>query len=664
MALAAGIMILKDPDVEHKITAVNGQEVEFIGVAEVDIYMHPRLTIKRKANVAKLPSQEFIIGRDILSQFGKFEFDFQFRQFKVGGVTILFAPKCASEVPAEVFLVEDLEIPARTQVVVPCGITTHSRRRDMLFVPRELGNAYQGSAIASALVHPTSSIIPVCFLNAGFRPQLLHENTTVGLLRSVAQSDTVKRLGTLRAETNSSLLRDSICTTSDRSHSTKQQLNSIKLRKTLNLTDADLTSKQKEQLLDLLVQNVDTFAFDDRDLGSCPLVQHEIVTGDAAPIRQRPYRVPMHQRQIIKQHIDEMLKADVIRPSISPWASPVVLVKKKDGKDRFWVDYRKLNNVTKKDVSPLPRIDEILDVLGRARFFSTLDLRAGYWQIPVAPQDREKTAFVTYEGMFEFNKLPFGLCNAPATFQRLMEIVLAGLNWLTCAVYMDDILVFSVSFEDHLRDVQNVINTIRSAGLKFKPEKCQFARASIKFLGHVVTPSGIRPDPEKLVAVRGMPDPKNKDEVRSFLGLASYYRRFVRDFAQIADPLHKLLKKNADFKWAEQHSNAVGTLKDKLLSAPILHYPDFSKLFTLFTDASGVGIGAVLAQDTDGQDHPIAYISRALKKSERNYPPIEWEALAVVWAIRQFRHYLYGRRFIVITDHAPLRWLMSPNHMS
>ncbi|MEM7070058.1 MAG: reverse transcriptase family protein [Pseudomonadota bacterium] len=362
-----------------------------------------------------------------------------------------------------------------------------------------------------------------------------------------------------------------------------------------------------------------------------------------------------------------MLENGIIRPSCCPWASPIVLVKKKNGQDRFCIDYRKLNQVTRRDVYPLPRIDDILDSVSNARYFSTLDLRAGYWQIGVAAEDREKTAFTTFYGLFEFNVLPFGLSNAPSTFQRLMEVVLAGLNWKICAVYLDDVLTFSDTFPNHLADLQQVFNAIRKADLRLQPHKCQFARKSINFLGHKLSRAGISPDPTKLMAIKAMPAPASRDEVKSFMGLASYYRRFIKNFAKIADPLHQTLRKNVTFNWGTDQETALNAnrVKQLLTKAPVLRFPDFTRTFYLHTDASKLGIGAVLSQlDDDNLDHPTMFLSRTLRPAEKNYATIEWEALAVVWSIKTLRHYLLGRHFVVVTDHAPLRWLMSPNHMS
>ena len=293
-------------------------------------------------------------------------------------------------------------------------------------------------------------------------------------------------------------------------------------------------------------------------------------------MKQPPHRLPFHKRKEVHKHLDQMLAADVVEPSSSPWSSPVALVKKPDGSSRFCIDYRALNNVTRKDAYPLPRIDDTLDSLGGAKYFSTLDLQSGYWQVDVDSESRDKTAFSTLFGLYQFKRMPFGLTYAPATFQRLMAVVLRGLTPLMCLVYLDDIIVFSTTFE-YIERLRLALSRLREAGLKLKPRKCRLLCEHVRFLGHVVSEQGVSTHPEKVRPIAEWPTPTCVQDVRSFLGMAGYYRRFVRDFSTVARPLNKLLERDAAFEWNEDSEGTFRVLKDVLSSAPILSFPDFDR---------------------------------------------------------------------------------------
>ena len=421
----------------------------------------------------------------------------------------------------------------------------------------------------------------------------------------------------------------------------------------------DLSEQEREEMLTLLLMYEDVLADKDEELGRTALVQHSIDTGDAPPIKQQVRSIPVARQHEVRKLLDEMLQKDVIQPSASPWASPVVLVQKKDGTLRFCVDYRKLNAVTRKDAYPLPRIDETLEALGGSKWFSTLDLLSGYWQVEMNEQDRSKTAFSTREGLFEFKVMPFGLCNAPATFQRLMDMVLAGVKWSRCLVYLDDIIVMGKSFHHHLLNLRVVIDKLREAGLKMKLSKCAFFRKEVLYLGHKISREGISTDPSKVDAVNKWPTPATVQELQKFLGLTGYYKRYVRNFASIAKPLHRLTEKGRDFKWTAECAEAFGRLKGLLVSAPILTFPDFNNSFILDTDASEYALGAVLSQEVEGCERVVAFASRVMNKAERKYSVTRKELLAVVTFTKHFRSYLLGRRFVLRTDHSALQWLYS-----
>ena len=428
-----------------------------------------------------------------------------------------------------------------------------------------------------------------------------------------------------------------------------------------------LCEKESAQLRKLLAEYHDIFSLNDDERGETDLVEFKIDTGDASPKKQAVRRIPFAARQEIVEQLEKMQRNGVIKPSESPWASPVVLVRKRDGSLRFCVDYRALNLVTKPDLFPLPRINDLLDQLGKSKYFSTLDLKSGYWQIKVNADSQEKTAFITHKGLFEFRVMPFGVTNAPAVFQRLMQRVLAGLQSESAtefvSVYLDDVIVFSESLVDHIKHLKAVFDRMRKAGLMLNPKKCKILCDEVEYLGHVVTPCGLKPNNRNLDAIKNFPPPATLKQLQQFLGLTSYYRRFVPSYAKIAHPLHALTRKGALFQWSAECEIAFDTLRAKLLTVPVLAYPDFNKDFTLETDASKFGLGAILSQYQEDQKlHPVAYASRSVSATEANYAITDLETLAVVWAVTHFRYYLYGHKVTIITDHAAVKAILgAPN---
>ena len=422
---------------------------------------------------------------------------------------------------------------------------------------------------------------------------------------------------------------------------------------------SEMTEDEKTRWKNQVKRFQGIFAASKADLGRTSLVRHAIHTGSALPIRKPPRRLPLGKRKTEQEEVRTMLERGVIQPSSSPWASPIVLVTKKDGSTRFCVDYRALNNVTLKDAYPLPRIDDSLDALNGGKYFCTMDLMSGFWQIEMEPEDQCKTAFSTSLGLYEFKVMPFGLVNAPASFERLMETVLRGLQWEECLVYMDDIIVAGDSISQCLDRLENVFERLQEAGLKLKPSKCSFFRKSVQFLGHVVSENGIHTDPEKIAAVKNWPVPKTPKQVRSFLGLCSYYRRFINNFADIARPLHKLTEKTAKYEWTSSCQQAFDYLKQTLTSAPILSYPKPEGQFILDTDASQEAVGAVLSQLQNDTEHVLGYYSKSLSKEERSYCVTRKELLAVVKALKHFHPYLYGRKIILRTDNSAVSWMRS-----
>ena len=438
----------------------------------------------------------------------------------------------------------------------------------------------------------------------------------------------------------------------------------------VNLDESNITEEQREKVQELLQRWHKVFAFSSTELGKAEGVEHHIRLTDDVTFKDKPRRIPPGMYEEVKQHLKEMVACGAIRPSSSPYSSGVVLVRKRDGSLRVCLDFRRLNSKTIKDAYLMPNIEETLDHLHGAKWFSCLDLQAGYWQVEMAEEDKAKTAFCLGGnlGFWECNRMPFGLCNAPATFQRLMETCLKDLP--NCFAYLDDIIIFSSgSLEDHMKKLEAVFQRLLACGLKLKPKKCHLMMKKIKYLGHIVSEQGIEADPEKVDAIQKWPLPSTVQELRQALGFLGYYRRFVKDYSKLAKPLHDLLKgvenksrvnKKTPVDMTEEATAAFQQLKEKLTSSPILAFADYSAPFELHTDASGQGLGAVLYQQQDGKLRVIAYGSRGLKPSETHYPAHKLEYLALKWAVcDKFKDYLYGNYCDVYTDSNPMSYVLS-----
>ena len=421
---------------------------------------------------------------------------------------------------------------------------------------------------------------------------------------------------------------------------------------------SELNEQDQNGFAKLLIDYPDTFSKGPLDLGKTDIVKHDIQLTDEKPIKQAPRRMSQAKQEDADRQIDQFVEMGLAQPSNSAWAAPMVMVKKKDGSLRMCIDYRALNEKTVKDAYPLPNTSELFDSLSGSQWFSTLDLASGYYQVENTDKAREVSAFATRKGLFEWTCMPFGLCNAPATFSRLMDRMLTGLHWQICLVYLDDVIVFSKTPAEMLDRLRIVFQRLRSAKLKLKPSKCHLFQRKVKYLGHIISQDGISTDPDKVESVKHWPVPTNVHEIRSFTGFANYYRRFVPNFATIAKPLYDLTDKNVPFKWTKECQTAFDSLRIQLITAPVLSFPSPDGLLILDTDASAVGIGCVLSQVQNGIEKVLAYGSRCLSKEEKNYCTTRLELLAIVTFTNQFRHYLLGREFIVRTDHSSLRWLV------
>lgn len=433
----------------------------------------------------------------------------------------------------------------------------------------------------------------------------------------------------------------------------------------LNIGNQELTDEQRRRLQDLIERNSDLFSDVTGKIGHCTLLKHRIrLEGDPMPVRHKAYPLDPRRKAEVEKQLEKLINNDIIEESCSPWAAPILMVGKKDGGSRFCVDYRSLNKLIKFDGYPVPDINEYIQSFGASTnfpsWYSTLDLESGFFQLDLEEESKELTAFVTHMGLYQFKRVPMGLKSSSPLFQRTMATVLRGLNWRSCLIYIDDLCVFSNSFDQHLVHLGEILDRFREAGLTLKLAKCKFAQEKVNYLGHVISKEGILPDDDKVRAVREFPIPRDLKGVRAFLGLTSYYRRFIPTYAKLASPLYALLQKDVLFEWSEPCQKAFEVLKRKLMSPPVLAYPNFEEPFIVYTDASKEGVGCVLSQrGSDDKVHPICYASRTLTKTEANYSVPDLECLAIYFATAYFKHYLQYKKFLVLTDNISLSWLMS-----
>ena len=618
-----------------KLIAANGEGISVYGKAFLPLTFGDT-TAEHQTVVCNLSGSIGILGIDLLERLGAVaDLSKGLLSLKSTGATVKLH-KRNMPVVARVTVAEPAVLPPHSEMIIN-GRPDQRRWREKIGIVEPLRNfgGIDPILTAKCVVDSSSGSVPVRVANLGDEPVVLNRGTVVALIKPI------ESIEPLPVPEDKGPPPSSV---------------PAHLQEMVEGACANLSPEQALKVTNLISEFQDIFVGPNGELGKTDLIKHEIDTGTARPIKQHPRRQAITRRAVVDAEVEKMLEAGAIEPSDSPWASPIVLVTKKDGSTRFCIDYRRLNACTRKDAFPLPRIDDSLDALSGSAWFCTLDLASGYWQVPVAEADKPKTAFCTRNGLFHFRVMPFGLANAPATFERLMELVLKGLTFDRCLVYLDDVIVFGRSFDETLENLRAVFVRMRQANLRLKPSKCVLFRKSVSFLGHTVSDKGIGCDPEKIEAVRSWATPSNATEVRSFLGFASYYRRFIPKFATIASPLHALTG-SGKFVWDEACTSAFETLKDKLVSAPILAYPQEEGLFILDTDASNFGIGAVLSQVQAGEEKPVAFASRLLSKSQRRYCTTMKELLAVWRFCNHFRHYLLGRKFLLRTDHKALTWL-------
>ena len=433
------------------------------------------------------------------------------------------------------------------------------------------------------------------------------------------------------------------------------RLNNSDILNNLDSKLGHLNPEEREQLAQLIVDYKHLFP----DVPSKTDKRfHDVDIGDSMPIKQHPYRMSPVKKECLKEEIQYLLENDCIEPSNSDWSSPCILVPKPDGTYRLCTDYRKVNGVTKTDSFPIPRIDDCIDKIGKAKYVTKFDLLKGFWQIPLTGNAKEVSAFVTPDGLFRYKVMPFGMKNSPATFQRLINTLIAGMGGI--GAYIDDVIIYSDFWENHIGTIKEFFDRRTEYRLTVNLVKSEFCHGTLTFLGHVVGQGQVRPVSAKVQTISDFPIPTNKKEPMRFLGMAGYYRKFCSNFSTISAPLTNLLKKNTKFVWTQSCQEAFDKLKAILKSEPVLAAPDFQKPFKLAVDASDVGAGGVLLQeDESGVDHPVCYFSKKFSKCQKNYSTIEKECLALILSIQHFEVYISSSSSLVTvyTDHNPLTFL-------
>ncbi len=573
-----------------------------------------------------------ILGNDFLRN-NKVSINYFRQEITIGNQHIPFylnSAECMSRVssskPHKLTVPQDTVLPSRSTTLIKLPIS----KRGLLTPFVKTMETY--NLIIPEILYPDKGQIEVPILNLNKYPVTLNAHTCLGHIEDV---DDIQH-------TNYEF--NSFCyAASSSSPSFEFKIN------------PELSSAQREQLLKLLHEYSDVFATSEHDTGlyNGPEMVR-LNTGDSAPISSPPYRKSHTESKVIQKHIKGLLEKGIIRESNSDWASPVLLVSKPDGGVRLCIDYRRLNQVLKDDKFPMGRLDDLFDCLHGTKYFSKLDIQSGFYNFQIHEDDREKTAFITHEGLYEFNRVPFGLRTSPAVFNRMMRKIFGKLMYSRVFIYVDDLLVYGRSFDEHLNSLKEVFNKLLANNLKLKSSKCSFGFSQVKLLGHIVGKNGISVDPEKVEAIQRIPIPTTPTEVKSILGLASFYRRFIPHFSDISRPLSNLTKKAVKFVWTQTCQRAFDLLKDRLMSSPVLTQFDESLPVILYTDSSNYAVGALLCQIQNGVERVIAYASRLMNPSEQNFTTSEKECLALIFALEKWREYCYGRKIIAYTDHLAL----------
>ena len=672
---------------------VDGSHMKILGKISIPMTIC-RLTLTQTFYIFKKLNQSVILGRDFLKE-QKAHVDYDRDTIEIQGGLVIAQMFSSPHKSGLARLINRISIPPQSATVAKVKVRNSGIKGTSLIEPiRTLPSKHQVIG-ARAIANIQNEQTCVQILNPTHEWVYLKANEPVARIDSIENSDLLCEIDDSSPENVSNISQhentgntqsdthntQSTCTPSNtqatsgntQSHAetdiplineVQTDEHYIQIANTLgvDLSHSNLSEEQKRKLLVLIGKNRDVFATCTAELGHTDLHPHKIITQDVPPVRRPQYRTTPEQKAEIERQTKELEEHGIISRSNTLWQAPVLLVKKKSGDYRFAVDFRGLNKVTHPINFPITHFQDVVDCLGQAKasIYSVLDMAQGFFQIPLDPETKHKTGFVTHQGVWEFNRLPFGLMNSPMAFSAVLSEVLHNISYKFALTYIDDCLIFSKSFDEHLIHLSQVFDRFRQANLPLKPSKCHFAAQEVKYLGHRFTQEGIGVDTDKIKAVVDFPTPKNQTDVRAFLGLSGYYRKFVEGYAGIARPLHQLLQKDHKFQWTDACDAAFKKLKEKLTSTPILAFPDFSEdsRFLLYTDASHQSIGYVLGQrDKKGREVVVGYAGRSLRPAEKNWGISDLEGLALVEGIRYFHTYLANRPFTVYTDHIALRTL-------
>ncbi len=662
-----------------KITSASGHQVKIEGEAIIKIGTPKGHPIEHKVFVTDNSPNPLILGADFLRKFTKVCLNFQQKRVELGAGLALPILDETEDTESVISNLDTVTIPPHTQVILPGLVEQpHPLVSTALFNPSPHFQRKFALVLCYTLITLGLFSVAVPVVNSGDSAITIPKGAILGVAINLDQQqiDNIQTLKDKKGETQfcyfgkdaEKAAKKEKFVWKDPNPNEKFADFAKKFKEPIskvNLDDTDLNQSQKKLFLLFLNQHESIFSKDEYDLGYCDKIEIDLeLKEDAKPVRSHPYRVPEAYRQQLYDIIGGLLKSGVLEESTSDFATPITLVpKKSDGsggplKLRFCADFRKVNQVLKPIMFPLPRMDSIFSYLGRKMYFTLLDLTQAFFQLKISDKSKPITAICTPWGLYQYRTLPMGLVTGSAHMQRAMSVIMSGLDPLHCLCYQDDIMIASSgSLEEHIESLDLVFGRLKEANLKIKVQKCKFAKSEIEYLGFIVGRDGIKPSPAKLESIREFPRPTDIKGVQSFLGMANFLRDCIPSFSKITAALTNILKGAADkrkFFWGEEQERSFILLKERLSSAPVVRFPDFSKKFFLSTDASGYGIGAVVTQEHDGKQQPVAYGSRKLTETQMKWPIIEKEAFAIKWAVTHFKHYFMGRPITIYTDHKPL----------